>query len=97
MKVGFKVTDYYTNCPNCKKALLKNDPKGLHAEINLNKVVRNYVFCNYKCFAEKLEKINPPAPKGTFELKIRLKYKEKISSNPEKWIVLFEVEDLKVI
>jgi len=90
-----KLTDFYTNCPSCGKALQKNDPKACHAEINIGDQIRNYVFCNYNHLAEKMEKINPPVPDGQFEFEIKLDVKEKVGTNPEKWLLIYSVIEPK--
>lgn len=89
--MGIKLTDFYTNCPSCKKTLQKADPKACHAEINLGDQIRNYVFCNHNCLAKKMEEINPPVPNGQFEFKIKLDVKEKVGISPEKWLLIYSV------
>jgi len=90
-----KITDFYTNCPSCHKALQKNDPKACHAEINLGDAIRNYVFCNYNCMAKKMDEINSPTPNGQFEFELKLDVKEKIGTNPEKWLLIYSVVEPK--
>ncbi len=90
-----KIIDAYTNCPSCKKHLLKNDQTACHAEINVGSEVRNYVFCNRKCMEKKMEEINPPVPDGQFEFEIELSLREKLSSSPEKWLLIYDVKEPK--
>lgn len=84
----------YRECPTCHRKFFPLVNGAVELEAVLGDTVNAYSYCSEFCLNQKLENINSTNTK--FDMDIYIVDKQRISTNPLKYRILFAVKDLKI-